>query len=421
MNEPLTLDKIGNDVLFHIFKWLEPRDLSICLRVCSTWYTLIQDNAFWRPLVQRDLPLFPKSDQVSHWQHYNRNAKGITFKSIHVFRSGIYSAWGKTAAVWKRSIGLPVRYDFYPTTTSHDSTITCFAVRNIGLVNLLITGSSNGTIKVLESGFNTNDFSEVQSISTRNTALKVIEGVGSYLLTASNEGIGSLWKFCTHQRNYKLLQQTAILHEGSLHVTATVPHLNQFISVGRDNCIRFWMIKNNSLQLFSELDSIEEQISCISYCNFLHLLLIGTDSGGLFIYQHDLNGEFRCVRTIQIHTGKVTALNTVSKDKYILSAGGDNEVKVCKISPKTHQLTCLKEIFLTEKSKVTSISGMISQQTKKLRTIYFSSTKQINVITFLQGQLQHDSFKVDEPHRQIDRRTIVEILKDSPRLSRKFH
>lgn len=420
MNDPVTLNTIGNDGLYHILKWLGPRDLATCSKVCSAWQQLLYDNAFWRYWVHKDLPHFTIPEDSSYWIHYNCNAYGLPFKSIHVHRSGIYSAWGKTIAVWKRRIGLQPVYDFYQTTTTHTAAINCFAVRQIGLISILLTGSCDGTLKMHQSLLNGHEFHELQSAKVTDAPLKSIEIVSSYMLACSSSGFASLWKYSAQSNNFDLLENGKNLQQKGLHLSATVPKTNQFITVGNNNSIKFWLVQRRKLHLISTIEPIEEKITCITYCNFLNILLVGTAGGSLKFFRPGLHGVYECFQTVQLHTDKITAISTVSKDQYILTAGAEFVIKVCKINTKDHEIRCIKEIFQTEENLITSISGLYSQQTKGLKQICYSSTQQINVLTLLDGQIKDASFKVGEPHLVMDRTTKVKLLPDSPRAPRKL-
>ena len=223
MIEPTDINRIGNDHLYHILKWLPPKDLAVSAKVCVLWKQLIQDNIFWKSHTYKALPHFQIIPNIPHWVHYSMNAPGIPFRKIHVSGSRICSAWGKTITVWTPSIGQPQHYEYHQITTSHSNTISCFAMRYFGLLNVLITGSTNGEIKVYNVSNHLTAFDEAQTLNRHRKAIKTIDGFGPCLLTSEYTGSACLWKFSTYELNFHLLQENIETHKDGLSLVATVP------------------------------------------------------------------------------------------------------------------------------------------------------------------------------------------------------
>ena len=43
--------KLPHDVLFHVFSFLDPKELVECSHLCKSWYTSANDDMLWKRLV----------------------------------------------------------------------------------------------------------------------------------------------------------------------------------------------------------------------------------------------------------------------------------------------------------------------------------------------------------------------------------
>lgn len=64
----MDFNELNSDAFHHVFKFLEPKDLGACARVCKVWYEETQSPLLWRELCVRDHRINPQEyHSVRDW------------------------------------------------------------------------------------------------------------------------------------------------------------------------------------------------------------------------------------------------------------------------------------------------------------------------------------------------------------------
>ncbi|CCB91591.1 putative uncharacterized protein [Waddlia chondrophila 2032/99] len=401
MQASLHLNNLDNYALCHLFKWLSPEDLSRTSAVCRRWNAIARDHFLWKPFVEQKLSPFPKPPEMPYWKHYNQHAPGLVFRSLSVLKGEIFSAWGKTIFVWKMpSIGGDKNYDCIRTTTSHTSTITSFALCRLGLTHLLITGSLDKTLQIFIPQAHSRHYRAIQTLHGHTSAVSKIACLGDFILSASTEGEGCLWKCDTVSQRYTSLQMNEKLHSKGIKLLKTASHIFQFITVGKNNCIKFWSVCGGKIKKQQSIKIKDEVISSIAYCHFNPMLLAGTQSGKLLFFKKDRSFQYTLVRAIDAHQSEISAITLIRRDNFLLTAGKDKRVIMWEKAFNPKDATAVKIIHTTEHAHPRHLSVTISNRSRKISKILYPAGNSLCILSFSPDPIKKHCVTATEPHEQ---------------------
>jgi len=400
MNAAPNINNFDDVHLCCIFQWLSQRDLAAASGVCLRWRNVTRDFTLWKPFTQKELIHIPKPLATPFWEHYSKNARGLKFRSVKVVRGEAISAWGKTITVWQRHPVLPHTYECKQTTTSHTGTITCFALRQIGLTHLVITGSADTTLKVHTSSPHNLEYHELQTLRGHTSCITRIACFSHYILSATSEGKGCLWTYKTQDRQFSAIQLNIELDSQGINILEGAAHIQQFITVGKGNSIKFWSIDHGKKLICRDQFKIEgEVITSAVYCHFQPTLLLGTESGKILVYGKRSSINFHCQAIFEGHREGVAALNIAGRDRYLLSAGRDRKIKVWDLKSESPLLSHSNTIDIEEKS-ISSLEGTISNQSGRLHRLLYPTDGFLRILQFLPNQINRYAVTAAEPFEQ---------------------
>jgi WD40 repeat protein len=377
----LTHTLLTDDALLHIFSWLKPIELARSTSTCRRWRCLAKSNCLWRPNINRDLPHFPLAKRMTPFDHYCINGRGIRLKKLHIANELIFSAWGKTLCIWEKQAGFPIQYSCYRTQTDHTAAIESFAVRQIGLLSLVITGSADNAIKVWRKKTQSKTYTLLQTLTNHKSPVISIQGIHDFLFCGSTDGELSVWKYSISFKGFKPAQSPIKAHRCGLRMLLAAPHLRCLFTVGENNQIKVWNLGIHKLRRKQTLNLSIPRITAIAYDHLTDQVFCSSFEGRFYEFEKDVHNHFTLKSIAIVSNANLLDITVCQKIKKVITLENGNIIRIWSKKDETMQnLTQEKEIHLTGSNQATGIFTIPNGN--QISKIYYIQNNELKMLDF---------------------------------------
>lgn len=329
---------LPHEVMLQVIAYLDAKNITVCMRVCKHWQSIMEQNSIWRKLFFDN----------RHWRVTDELPSDICWKELYKTRFLLERRWqnadvtpnaldghvdsvycvqfdsekiitgsrDRTIKLWDsktgdliRTIGRSSNEDRNASNISHSGSVLCLEYDD----EILITGSSDSSCIIWDM----DKYRPIQQVYRHSGGILDISMDKKHIVSCSKDNTVCVW-YRSEYSKYGL-KRRLIGHNGP--VNSVQLNGNHVLSAGGDACVILWSISNGAR--IREFKGNDRGLACVQLSPCGTKVFSGGNDACIRVWDIDTGA---CLNVLEGHTDLVRSMHIFSNK--MITGSYDQTIRV---------------------------------------------------------------------------------------------